>query len=98
MSFVIFIIAFITAVYHMISVRSKAKKGLATDIISGGEKVYIWIVSFINPVWAGAVFYYGWKKILPNKAKQANSISFWVFFIWIIFGVMYFVLFPQPKV
>jgi hypothetical protein len=47
----------------------------------------------IDPVVAGAFFYYGWKKMLPNKAKQANAISLWAFLILLILGVGYYFAF-----
>ena len=77
----------------MISIRGKAKVGQANDQLSGGEKLYIWVASLLNPIFSGAVFYYGWKKMLPLKAKQANSISLWAFFIEIVLAfILLFIL------
>lgn len=52
--------------------------------LSRQEKVIVWILSILNPVIAGAVFYYVWKKLLPNKARTAIFISMWVFLVYII--------------
>ena len=38
-------------------------------------------MTLLNPIVAGAVLYYGWKKLLPVKAKQANHISMIAFLI-----------------
>jgi hypothetical protein len=65
------------------------------DELVGGEKVYVWISSLLNPIFSGAVFYYGWRKILPNKAKKANSISLWSFLIIIILLVINFIISPK---
>lgn len=87
---IISLIVLISAVGYMVSVRGKVKTGQAVDQLSGGEKVYIWITCLLNPVFSGAVFYYGWKKMLPHKAKQANSISLWAFLLLIVLVVLYF--------
>lgn len=92
---IISLLVLISAIFYMVSVRGKAKAGPIADELSGGEKLYIWIASLLNPVFSGAVFYYGWKKLLPHKAKQANSISLWAFLILIVVGILYFVLASQ---
>lgn len=88
-------LVFVSAIWYMISVRGKAKNGQAIDQLSGGEKFYIWIASLLNPVFSGAVFYYGWKKMLPQKAKQANSISLWAFLIEIVVVIIIVFLLPR---
>jgi len=85
------LIVLITAVFYMVSVRGKAIRGEAVDKLGGLEMLYVWIACFLSPVFSGAVFYYGWKKLLPHKAKQANAISLWAFLILIIIGVLYFI-------
>lgn len=46
------------------------------DRLQGSEKVIVWIANIINPLIAGFLFYYMWRKSFPNKAKQANRVSF----------------------
>lgn len=46
------------------------------DILQGNEKIIVWVANIINPLIAGFLFYYMWKKSFPNKAKQANKVSF----------------------
>jgi hypothetical protein len=66
------------------------KKGVAQvsqDPLTKKEKIIIWIICVFTPIWGGAIFNYGWKKLLPVKAKKANNISLWVFLIEIILGL-----------
>ena len=86
---IISLLILIIAIWYMVHVRGQAKSGQALNDLSGGEKIYIWISSLLNPVFSGAVFYYGWKKLLPIKAKKANAISLWAFLIEIVLGVLY---------
>lgn len=72
---IISLLVLISAIWYMVSVRGKVKSGQAVDQLSGGEKLYIWIASLLNPVFSGAVFYYGWKKMLPIL-KPKRQIQF----------------------
>lgn len=100
MSSIITFIVFMFAIWYMLKVNKQAinkqtQVGQMSDSLSDGEKVYIWITCFLNPLISGAVFYYGWKTLLPNKAKQANAISMWAFLIEVIFGIIVFFAFPD---
>ena len=56
--------------------RAHFASGVAvTDPLTGSERLYVWLLSLLSPVLAGAIFYYGWKKVAPQKAKSANRIS-----------------------
>lgn len=87
---IISLIILVTAIWYTVKVRKLARAGQAVDSLGGGEKVYIWVSSLLNPVFSGAAFYYGWKKLLPHKAKQANAISLWAFLIELVLGVVLF--------
>lgn len=89
---IVSLLVLISAIWYMVSVKGKIKTGQVADQLSGGEKLYIWIASLLNPVFSGAVFYYGWKKVLPQRAKQANSISLWAFLIEIVLVILYFLI------
>lgn len=54
------------------------------DKLIGREKIIVWIANLINPVIAGSLFYYLWRKNFPNKARQANMIAFVVFGIYLV--------------
>jgi hypothetical protein len=79
---VIFITATIASKLYMNSVKSAVPKGeVNLEPLTKKEKTYILVLSILSPIVAGAVFYYGWIKKLPKKAKRANVYSFIVFFI-----------------
>lgn len=59
------------------------------DILQGRERIIVWVANIINPVIAGFLFYYMWRKIFPNKAKQANRISFIMAGAWIVGYILY---------
>lgn len=68
---------------------SKVKKNTASDIeLSGKEKAQVIITEILNPVVAGAIYYYGWKKVLPKKAKQANKYSFIIVGVIILISII----------
>lgn len=51
------------------------------DVLEGKEKIIVWIANIVNPLIAGFLFYYMWRKSYPTKANQANKISFIVFIV-----------------
>lgn len=59
------------------------------DILEGKEKVVVWIANIINPLIAGFLFYYMWRKNFPNKAKQSNTVSYIVAGVEITGYVLY---------
>jgi len=64
---------------------------VVTDSLTGNEKLYIWLLCLASPVLSGAIFYYGWRRVLPKKAKSANTVSILAFLILIIlfYGLIY---------
>jgi hypothetical protein len=56
------------------------------------EKVFIWVACLLNPIISGAVLYYGWKKKLPVKAKQANVISWICVLISVVIAIIFVVV------
>lgn len=76
------IIAFI----FMLRIKSQALAGqIANDTIIGNERLYIWLLCLASPVLAGAIFYYGWRKAMPQKARSANRISILALALLLIF-------------
>lgn len=59
------------------------------DKLEGKEKIIVWIANIVNPLIAGFLFYYSWRKKFPNKAKQANKISFVVFVVYMTCYIIY---------
>ena len=90
---IIILAVFIITIVYMIKEKRRVIEGqISQDPLTGGQKGLIWVLCLLNPIVAGAVFYYGWKKRLPVKTKQANQISLWAFFIEIVLGIVFFVL------
>jgi len=86
------LIVFIAVAFFEVLTKRKLAQGQISDEpLNSTEKILTWLFCFLNPVLAGAILYYGWKKVLPVKAKQANNISLWAFLLAIIlFGVLLF--------
>ncbi|MCK4891628.1 MAG: hypothetical protein KAS78_03085 [Candidatus Pacebacteria bacterium] len=75
------------------SVMKKSKSKLepeqtSQDPLTDDENKKVYILAILNPIWAGLIFYFGWKKKLPIKAKKANRITFIAFGLWIIASVL----------
>ena len=65
---------------------------VSQEVLSTPQKITVAVLCFLNPVIAGTIFYYGWRRHLPLKAKQANTISLWAFFTLLIVGMAVFVI------
>lgn len=87
MEYLIAVASFVFAIWFMVSKKSKVleidQQGLTVD-----EKIVVWLTCFLAPIVNGFIFYYGWKKVLPTKAKQAYNISWIAFSIVVIIGVI----------
>ena len=80
-----YFVVLIATFYLMSKTKKQVPDGqVSQEPLTRREKLIIWIFCFLNPIVAGAVFYYGWKKKLPIKAKSANQISLWAFLILIV--------------
>jgi TRAP-type C4-dicarboxylate transport system permease small subunit len=76
---------------YMARRKSHISKGqVVDDVLTFGEKVFIWIICIVDPLFGGFIFYYGWKKALPQMAKEANRISMYAFGIEVVLGILYF--------
>ncbi len=88
----IIIISILSIVLMLKTKKTIVDGQVSQDVLTKNEKICIWIFSLLDPVLAGAIFYYGWKKKLPKKAHQANQISMWAFFIAVaVFFVFAFI-------
>lgn len=79
------IIPCIIAFYLM----KKEKEGFTKDKpnqspLSGNLLWYVLILEFLSPLIGQTIFYYGWKKVLPVKAKKANSLGWIVIAVWVV--------------
>ncbi|MFH1773325.1 MAG: hypothetical protein ABH818_03210 [Patescibacteria group bacterium] len=69
---IILIIAFIVSILIMKKIKSQSSN---QDKLNKNEKIIVWATCLLAPFFAGLVYYFGWKKLLPQKAKEANNIS-----------------------
>ena len=77
-------------IYFMLAVRKEVIEGDSSNQpLNKNEKLIILLLCFIDPIINGAIFYYGWRKRLPAKAKQANMISFGTFLVMLFIGFIY---------
>lgn len=74
----------------MYKMRSSIKEGEVDDSpLAGSLLLQVILCIVFAPVLAQILFYYGWKKRLPNKAKRANDIGWIAILIYI--GFIWFV-------
>jgi len=93
-----FIVFIAVAFFEVLTKRKLAKGQISEEPLTSTQKVLTWIFCIFNPILAGAILYYGWKKVLPVKAKEANKISMWAFLLVIvIYGVLLFTGIVQPQ-
>lgn len=85
----------LTSIVGSYGLMKKAKVKLqagqiSQDPLTKDEKTKISALAILNPLWAGIILYYGWRKSFPIKAKGANNISLAAFLLWLfssfIFG------------
>lgn len=84
----------LTSIAGSYSMMKKAKSKLTPgqimqDPLTNDEKNKTYIFALLNPLWAGIILYYGWKKCLPIKAKSANDISLMAFALWFISSFLF---------
>src|SRR4030067_3149488 len=76
----LFVVALVVTIWLMLDRRSRVKDGQTVDeSLTTNEKILVWVLCLFDPIISGAIFYFGWKKKMPIKAKQANTISFAAF-------------------
>jgi hypothetical protein len=77
------IIVGIIAFFVMRNEKSTLPEGQIDESPLIGNKFwYVFILCLLSPLIAQTIFYYGWKKRLPKKAKQANNLGWLAFLIW----------------
>lgn len=65
-------IAFVVSIVVMNKVKSSTTKD---NPLTSNEKIIVWVTCFFAPIFSGFVYYYGWKKKIPQKAKEAGHIA-----------------------
>ncbi len=77
---IVMLVMVLISIIGSISVARRAKSKLLSgqilqDSLTQDEKNKIYMLTLLNPIWAGLIFYLEWKYKLPVKASQANKIS-----------------------
>lgn len=74
----------------MKNAKSKLSQGqVSREGLTNDEKNKAYIFAILNPIWAGIILYYGWRKYFPLKAKNANNISLTAFGLWLISSFLF---------
>jgi len=76
-----FIVSFIIMRRSVTASRNTENREI---LLNQSEKIWVWVLCFLSPILAGGVFYYGWRTPLPEKAEQANKISWMAFFLRLV--------------
>jgi len=76
-----YIISFVGLIWaYMLMVSSR--KNPSGDGLTWSEIVQIVIMNIPAPLISGLILYYGWRKTLPRKAKQASLITSVICIAW----------------
>lgn len=67
--------------YTLYFIRRVERTAQQDGELTQSEKIQVIITEILNPLVAGAFYYYCWKNKFPKKASQANLYS------WIIVGI-----------
>lgn len=82
----------VIAIFFMLLTKNKYKE-ISQDPLTIDEKIIIWIICFFNFFTCSVILYFGWKKLLPIKTKQLNSILLRIIIIYIILAPIASILF-----
>ena len=83
------LIAIVGAIIFIVVVKKKVSSGqISQEPLTMKERIFVLILNILNPVWSGFIFYFGWRKQLPLKAKSSNRISYIVFIPWLVFYLL----------
>lgn len=86
MYFLIFtLIPGIIAFFVMRNEKSAIPEGQVDESpLSGNVWWYVLILDLLAPIISASIFYYGWKKRLPKKAKTANNLGWLAILVWVV--------------
>ncbi|MCX6764231.1 MAG: hypothetical protein NTU58_00780 [Candidatus Nealsonbacteria bacterium] len=87
------VVSIIGSIIIMKRIKAKLAVGqVSQEPLTKDERIKIWILALFNPIWTDIILYFGWRKSLPIKAKNANLICFITFFLWL--ALSYLIGFP----
>lgn len=80
----------IVAFFLMRKTKAELPEGkIDESTLNGNLFWYVLILSFLSPLISSSIFYYGWRKRLPKKAKRANTLG-WLAIL--VLGGIYYAL------
>ncbi len=95
---VVGVAVFTSTIILLKNAKGKVPVGqVSQEPLTGQEKILVWVLCVFNPILAGAILYYGWRKILPEKARMANQISFAALGLAFVLLILFFLLFPNSN-
>lgn len=62
--------------YTFYFMNNVIKKSRADGLLASGEKLQVILLLIFNTLPSWLIFYLGWKKKFPKKAKQVNKYLF----------------------
>ncbi len=92
---IVWLAALVFGIWFMVSKKKNIHaEQPSLEPLTGKEKLLVFVLCLVNPILLGAIFYFGWKKKLPQQAKTANRLSFIAFAIFLIlyFGTGYLIV------
>jgi len=86
-------VGMVISILGSVSVMKKAKEKtvdgqVSQESLTTNEKLKVWALALLNPIWTDIILYYGLRKKLPVKAKRINIICFIAFGLWILFSFL----------
>jgi len=82
---IMWLVALVFGVWFMVSKKKNIPvQQPSLEPLTSKEKLLVFVLCLTNPILLGAIFYYGWKKNLPQQAKTANYLSFAAFAIFLV--------------
>ena len=72
----------------MSKIKEVEKEAKGSNGLTQNEKIQVIITEVLDPVIAGAFYYYCWKNQFPKKARQANLYSFIIVGIELIIVIL----------
>jgi hypothetical protein len=83
MSFIIWSLIFGSISFFIAKSEKKtvSENQVDNSPLTGKLLLYVIILAIVDPVITSSVFYYAWRKQLPEKAKKANMIGWGIFLV-----------------
>lgn len=83
MGWIYLIVTFGISLWYMERIKKDETKTKGDGLVKN-ERYIVPLLCFLNPIFAGLSFYYGWKNAFPEKAQSANHWSLGFFLLWFV--------------